>query len=250
MMDVLSFVKNELGLNAYKDSYLLRRINARMIRRGVKNLSDYLKLLKNDEKEVLALKDALSINVTSFFRNPEVWQKLKEILEQDTKPLKAWSAACADGREPYSLAMLCEEIGRDVKIIATDVDVDALNTARKGVYESFNADLMRELSFIGDVKKYVDIDGRKFRIKPLIKRKVIFIRHDVIKNAPPGSDFDLVLCRNFLIYIEPKFKPKVTENLYLALKKDGILVLGKTESLPVEGYFEPVDRINKIFRRV
>jgi len=76
------------------------------------------------------------------------------------------------------------------------------------------------------------------------------MRHDMIKNAPPASDFDLVLCRNFLIYIEPEFKPKVTENLYLSLKRDGILVLGKTESLPVEGYFEPVDRLNKIFRRV
>ncbi|AEA47469.1 CheR family methyltransferase [Archaeoglobus veneficus] len=251
MTDVLSFVKNELGLRAYKDSYLMRRINARMIRRGIRDTEEYLKILQEDKEEIRALKDALSINVTAFFRNPEVWQKLKEILEEDDTPIKAWSAACADGREPYSLAMLCEEIGRDIKIIATDIDEDALAAARRGVYEDSSVtNLMKELSFIGNIEKYVEIDGKTFRVKPSIKRKVTFMRHDMIRNAPPASDFDLVLCRNFLIYIEPEYKPKVTENLYLALKKGGILVLGKTESLPVEGYFEAVDRINRIYRRV
>jgi len=251
-MDVLTYIKNELELKAYKESYLMRRVSARMIRRGVKTTDEYLRLLKNDKEEVLALKDALSINVTSFFRNPEVWQRLKEILEEENeKKLKAWSAACADGREPYSLAMLCHEIGREVKIIATDVDKDALNIARKGVYRASGVtNLVKELSFIEDIEKYVEIDREIFRIKPDLKKKITFIKHDIIKNAPPASDFNLVLCRNFLIYIEPEFKPVVTENLHLALKKGGILVLGKTESLPVEGYFEAIDRTNKIFRRV
>ncbi len=251
MTDVLSFIKNELELKAYKESYLMRRVNARMIRRGVKSVEEYLKLLKNDKEEVTALKDALSINVTSFFRNPEVWQRLKEILEENDEPLKAWSAACADGREPYSLAMLCHETGHEVKIIATDIDEDALNIARKGIYRASSVtNLVKELSFIEDVERYVETDGEVFKIKPQIKKKVTFIKHDIIKNAPPASDFDLVLCRNFLIYIEPEFKPIVTENLYLALKRGGILVLGKTESLPVEGYFEAIDRVNRIFRRV
>ncbi len=251
-MDILDFVKNELGLAAYKDSYLLRRINARMIRRGIKSKEEYLRILKSDEKEVKALKDALSINVTSFFRNPEVWEKLKELLKDDKTPLKAWSAACSEGREPYSLAILCEEIGRDVKIIATDIDDDALWTARKGIYEDMGVtDIGKELmAFITDVKKYFDIYGNTYRIKPHLKKKITFIKHDIINDEPPAKNFDLVLCRNFLIYVEPKFKPVIAENIAKALKKGGILVLGKTENIPANDYFEVVDRVNRIYVRI
>jgi len=252
MSVLLDYVKKELGLVAYKESYLLRRINARMVRRGIKSEEEYLELLKSDENERRALKEALSINVTSFFRNPEVWGKLKEILKEDNTPLKAWSAACSDGREPYSLVMLCEEIGRDVKVIATDIDEEALQIARKGIYENIGlVDLEKELTaFLDDFKKYIDVRDSLYIIKPHIKRKVTFIKHDMIYDEPPAKDFDLVLCRNFLIYVEPKFKPTVAANIARAMKKGGILVLGKTENLPIEDNFEVIDRINKIYRKI
>jgi len=250
-MNVLDFLKNELGLEAYKDSYLLRRINARMVRRGIKSEEEYVRILRSDEEEVKALKDALSINVTSFFRNPEVWGKLRELLEVDKTPLKAWSAACSEGREPYSLAILCEEIGRDVKIIATDIDENALQIARRGVYANAGiADIRTELTaFINGVERYFDVDNDTYRVKPHLKRKVTFLRHDMIKDEPPAKDFDLVLCRNFLIYVEPKFKSTIVDNIARALKKGGILVLGKTENIPANEYFEVLDRVNRIYRR-
>ncbi|HID42806.1 MAG TPA: protein-glutamate O-methyltransferase CheR [Archaeoglobaceae archaeon] len=246
-MNLVEYLKNDLGLEAYKDGYLRRRINSRMIRRGITSEEEYLEILKKDKKELEALKDALSINVTSFFRNPEVWKKLRDLLEEtDEKYLKAWSAACSDGREAYSLAIICDEIGKDVEIIATDIDEDALFRARQAVYSNIS----EEISFLSDVHRYFIIDNGKSIIKPEIKRKVKFLKHDIIKEKPPSKNFNLVFCRNFLIYIESEHKPVVSRHIADSMKKGGIPVLGKTETLPIEGFFEAIDRTNKIYRRV
>lgn len=244
-MTLLSYVKSDLGLSAYKDSYLLRRLRARMIRNGIDSEKEYLNVLKKDKKELKALKDSLSINVTSFFRNPEVWDRLKDILN-DKQKIKVWSAACADGREPYSLAIISDQVGTDMKIIATDINKDALQKAREGVF----SDIDEELYYLKDGHNYFNISDGKYIVKPFLQKKVKFTNHDIINSPPPASDFDLVLCRNFLIYIEPENKYIVSEHLMESMKKGSLLVLGKTETLPIEKNFESVDRVNKIFRRI
>jgi len=245
-MNLVECLKNNFGLYAYKDSYLKRRVNSRMIRRGIRSEKEYLEILKKDRAELEALKDALSINVTSFFRNPEVWGKLKTLLSELSDKIKAWSAACSDGREAYSLAILCNEIGKKVEIIATDIDEDALTKARKAIY----FDIFEEISCLKDARRYFAFENGKAEVLPEIRKKIKFLRHDIIKERPPSRDFNLVLCRNFLIYIEPEHKHVVARNIAESLKKDGILVLGKTETLPTESLFEPLDRTNKIYRRI
>jgi len=244
-MKLLDYVKNDLGLSAYKDSYLMRRLNSRMVRLGITSEGEYLNLLKTSRKELDALKDALSINVTSFFRNNEVWDKLRVLLKERGH-VKIWSAACSEGREPYSLAIICEEIGTKADIIATDIDQDALNIAKKGEYNNVE----EELSYLRDIDKYFVTQNGKVIVKPFLKSNIRFVRHNMINDPPPSRDFDFVLCRNFLIYVEQKHKPVIAQNIAKALKKGGILVLGKTETLPYEGFFEPIDRVNKIFRKV
>lgn len=165
-MTLLSYVKSDLGLSAYKDSYLLRRLRARMIRNGIDSEKEYLNVLKKDKKELKALKDSLSINVTSFFRNPEVWDKLKDILK-DKQKIKVWSAACADGREPYSLAIISDQVGTDVKIIATDISKDALQKAREGVF----SDIDEELYYLKDAHNYFNISDGKYIVKPFLQKK-------------------------------------------------------------------------------
>lgn len=246
-MTLLSYVKSDLGLSAYKDSYLMRRLRARMVRKGVETEKDYLNILKKDKKELKALKDSLSINVTSFFRNPEVWDRLKELLrEVKDKEIKVWSAACADGREPYSLAIISKQTGIEMKIIATDINNDALQKGREGVF--FNID--EELYYLKDANRYFNASDSRYAVKPFLQKNVEFCYHDIINSSPPANDFDLVLCRNFLIYIEPQNKYIVSEHLADSMKKGAILVLGKTETLPIEKKFESVDRVNKIFRRI
>jgi len=245
MTALLKYVKEDLGFGAYKESYLARRLHARMVRRGIESEEKYMEILKTDYQELLELKDALSINVTSFFRNPEVWNALKTILPRN-KTIQAWSAACSEGKEPYSIAILCEEIGVDVKIIATDVDDDALNKARQGVYRIDGKNEMMDINF----DKYFDTNGNEIRVKPHLKRKISFINNNLVKDPPPAKNFDLVMCRNFLIYVEPEHKPIVAKNIAESMTKGGFLVLGKTETLPIQNLFEPVDRVNKIFRRI
>ncbi|MFO7967873.1 MAG: protein-glutamate O-methyltransferase CheR [Archaeoglobaceae archaeon] len=246
-MTLLSYVKSDLGLSAYKDSYLMRRLRARMVRKGIESEKEYLKVLREDTLELKALKDSLSINVTSFFRNPEVWESLKGLLRNKGE-IKVWSAACADGREPYSLAIISDQIGVDMEITATDINKDALQKGREGTF--FNIE--EDLSYLKDAhthRYFISSDG-KYVVKPFLKKKVNFVHHDIINDPPPASDFDLVLCRNFLIYIEPENKPIVSEHLAESMKRGGLLVLGKTETLPIEKKFDVVDRINKIFRRI
>ncbi|MFP3909072.1 MAG: CheR family methyltransferase [Halobacteriota archaeon] len=244
-MNLLNYVKSDLGLSAYKDSYLMRRLRARMVRKGIESEKDYLNVLRRDKKELKALKDSLSINVTNFFRNPEVWDRLKELLK-GKEYIKTWSAACADGREPYSLAIISEQIGVDMRIISTDINKDALQKGREGIFYNIG----EELYYLKDVHRYFNASDGKYMVKSFLKKNVEFIFHDIINNPPPARDFDLVLCRNFLIYIEPENKSIVSKHLAESMKKGALLVLGKTETLPIEKKFEAVDRVNKIFRRI
>jgi len=257
---VLEFIESEMEFESafYNDAYLDRRITARMRRTDVEDYREYHRLLKRDADECEALLDSLSINVTGFFRNPEAWEKLRSVLRElsaDRRRVRIWSAPCADGREPYSVAMLAlddpdiDETG--VEITATDINPEILREARRGVYEtSQTTDIAEELEPIDDYEAYVDREGDSFSVRDPVKDLATFERHDLIRGEPKEG-FDLVLCRNLLIYIDSSYKVPIFETILGSLGEDGHLMIGMTETLPAEcrDQFEPVYKRQRIYKR-
>jgi chemotaxis protein methyltransferase CheR len=258
---VLQYLERTGGFatSHYDDSYLNRRVTARMRRRDTDTYEEYLAVLKDEEDEQTALLDALSINVTGFFRNPDVWEKLREILRELTEgygTVQVWSVPCADGREPYSVAMLAlddpEVSARQVSITASDIDPEALREARRGVYESTRTtDIEEELSAIDNYDEYVDREGSRIEVGTEVSDMVSFDQHDLIRGDDRGQ-FDLVVSRNFLIYIDGEYKRPIVETLAGSLREGGYLVIGKTETIPrsFRERFEPVDKRLRIYKHV
>ncbi|MFB6268442.1 MAG: protein-glutamate O-methyltransferase CheR [Halobacterium sp.] len=258
--DLLAFVESEtdFATSYYDDSYLDRRVSARMRRRDADSYADYLDVLRSDESERAELLDTLSVNVTQFFRDQKVWSALRDVLvdSADDGGVSVWSAACADGREPYSIAMLALDAGipaRDVDILATDIDEDALDRARQGYYESTRtADIREQLDFLDDPLEYVEERGdRGFVVADHVKDLVTFERHDLITDDPK-SGFDLVCCRNVCIYIDKQYKRPILDTVSASIRPGGHLVLGQTETLPsgVKEGFEAADPRIRIYRRL
>jgi chemotaxis protein methyltransferase CheR len=258
--DLLAFVEAEtdFATSYYDDSYLDRRVSARMRRRDADSYDEYLDILRDDESERAELLDTLSVNVTQFFRDQKVWSALVAVLEDAAEDgsVSIWSAACADGREPYSIAMLALDAGlpaHKVNILATDIDEDALSRAREGYYESTRtADIRDQLDFLDDPLEYVDTDGdRGFRVADHVKDLVTFERHNLITDDPK-SGFDLVACRNVCIYIDKQYKRPILDTVSASIKSGGHLVLGQTETLPsgVKQGFEAADPRIRIYRRL
>lgn len=245
----------EFATSYYNNAYLDRRISARMRRVATDTYEEYRQLLAEDESEQTALLDFLSVNVTGFFRNPSVWERLRPALRtlaSERRRISAWSAPCSDGREPYSLAMLAleEELDARMRITGTDIDADALERARAGVYETTRTtDIGEELAPLTSHERYVDRDGDRFAVSEAVQSLVSFDCHDLITGRARGP-FDLVLCRNLLIYIDAEHKRPVFETITRSLRDGGYLVIGKTESLPAvfREAFTPVDKKRRIYR--
>jgi chemotaxis protein methyltransferase CheR len=255
---LLEYIEEAMGFatSMYNDAYLDRRISARMRRNDAADYRAYRRLLESDEEEQQALLDALSVNVTSFFRNPDVWEALRPVLRELTSSgrTKVWSAACSDGREAYSLAMLAHddpEVRADrVDIVGTDIKREILRAAKRGEYRASETnDLASQLAPIGDYERYVDHDDGCYRVSREITRMVDFRRHDLIRQSPP-DEFDLVLCRNLFIYVDADAKRAVFETLGSGLRPGGYLTIGMTETVPAEcrSWFEPVEKRLRIYR--
>jgi chemotaxis protein methyltransferase CheR len=192
--DLLEYIQAEMDFESgfYNDAYLDRRITARMRRTDHDDYSEYKQLLQRDDDEQEALLDSLSINVTGFFRNPEAWEKLRGVLAELTdtnRRVRIWSAPCADGREPYSVAMLAMDdddiTDRNVEITGTDINPDILEEARSGVYEtSQTSDIESELAPLSDFSTYVDQQEDCFAVRDSVKNKVSFEQHDLIRGDP------------------------------------------------------------------
>jgi len=258
--DLLEYIQAEMDFESgfYNDAYLDRRITARMRRTDHDDYTEYKQLLERDDGEQEALLDSLSINVTGFFRNPEAWEKLRTVLAELTdthRTVRIWSAPCADGREPYSVAMLAmddDDINdRNIEITGTDINRDILEEARAGVYQtSQTSDIESELEPLSDFSAYVDQQEDCFEVRDSVKETVTFEQHDLIR-GDPKRNFDLVLCRNLLIYIDSSFKTPIFETIRGSLREGGYLMIGMTETLPSEcrDDFEPVHKQQRIYRR-
>ncbi len=204
--------KLDIPVKNYKLSYIRRRISSRMKRCGFENFEDYYRYLKGNPREYDELFMSLSINVTQFFRNPEVFEKIKEIVLPEmlkiaknriTKSINIWSVGCADGREPYSMAILLIETIKErynINIIGTDISKKSINFAKKGVYKSTPTDnIESQLTFIKNrISRYFEYEDGVYMIKDNVKRYVKFIEHNIITDEPL-KNMDIVMCRNLKI---------------------------------------------------
>ena len=257
MLRLLS-VRVGVDFTHYKKSTLQRRIAHRMVLRGVDHEAQYLRLLEKEVPEVDALfRDAL-IHVTSFFRDPEVFQTLRErVLPQIVKrkqlgePIRLWVPGCSTGEEVYSLAIcLLEVLPADVErpriqIYATDISEAAIARGRAGVYPK---SISREVS-AARLKRFFSVCTDGYQVAKALREACIFARQDVASD-PPFARIDLISCRNLLIYFDAELQKKVLPTLHYALNPGGYLVLGLSEgSSSFHDLFEAVDPKQKIFAK-
>ncbi len=256
----------DLNLNQYKDKYIERRLNARINMTHVGNLVGYLALLKKDQEELNTLKDFLTINVTEFFRNMETFDALnRDIIPAIIKSkesgssntIRVWSAGCSSGQEPYTLAILFLEAFEKLRknhrllIIATDIDKKSLENAKSGRYESNIIEGIPKHLLI----KYFDKMGDEYQVKPFVQDCINFKYLDLASDD--GSDvagiaaYDLIVCRNVIIYFKKELKKSLFMRFYTKLRKNGYLVIGKGESLSGDAktLMEDVNLSERIYQK-
>jgi two-component system, chemotaxis family, CheB/CheR fusion protein len=244
--------------HGYKPASLARRIRKRMDTVGVDSFARYQDYLEVHPDEFASLFNTILINVTSFFRDSAAWDVVRTLAvpqiisgKAPGETIRVWSAGCATGEEAYTLAMvLCEELGEEefrerVKIYATDVDEDALNTARHAAFSDHHvASVPPEL-----LDKYFEQGDQIHTFRKDLRRQVIFGRHDLINDAPI-SRIDLLACRNTLMYLNAETQAKVLNRLHFALNSGGFLLLGRAETLMAHGQaFVSVDLKRRLSRK-
>lgn len=259
-------VKELLGFNVfqYKDSYIGRRFDSRLRAYHLESYDAYWELLKRDEKEQEKLLQELTINVTEFFRDPPVFEILRQQviprLLQKSGRIRVWSAGSSDGKEAYSLAMLFNEaLGEQraaarVEILGTDIDADCLVDARLGRYESHpgitQTDVAKQLRFLAHPEQFLVIEGNQFQVKPAVKSMVRFEYHDLI-SGPKKRNIDIILCRNVVIYFTRELQEVLYQDFFNALNPGGFFVMGKTETLvgPSRTLFTPFNLMERIYQK-
>jgi chemotaxis protein methyltransferase CheR len=218
-----------VSCESYKDKCLRRRVAVRMRARGVHTYDDYSRLLDDDAHEYEQLLDALTINVTKFYRNAETWSALRPYLQTlaNARPLlRVWSAGCASGEEPYTIAVLLADIPAKGFIDATDVDRLSLERTRQASYpESAFTEMPAELK-----RRYFTAESPRQPV-PSVRALVQVLAHDLMREAPPHAPYDLVVCRNVVIYFERQAQERLFQVFVDALAPGGVLLLGKVETL-------------------
>ena len=263
------FDKTGLDFSGYHDNLIEGRINNRIHLLRLNSVDSYLSYLQENSAELDILTDSLTVNVSEFFRNPITFDYLSDVLlpsiisrkaGQGQNSIRIWSAGCATGEEPYSVAIILDSIQKkinshlNISIIATDIDNKSLAKAKEGVY---SASVLKNIRY-----KYVDDyfinENGHFYIKEEIKKMVSFSFYDLLDQhsyAPPDSmfgDFDIILCRNVLIYFQDFKQHMIFDKLARALEVNGYLVLGETESLPdkFSGTFNELPYFLNIYHKI
>ncbi len=250
----------KVDFSEYKMPTIGRRIQRRMALRESEKLSNYVMLLQRDRNEVIALYQDLLINVTSFFRNPEAFDVLKQVVYpailqsrgSATVPIRIWVPGCSTGEETYSHAISLFEYLEDrkfdipVQIFGTDLSEEAIQRARAGIYkESIEADLTPER-----LRRFFHkLDGT-YQISKIVRDSCVFSTQNVFSD-PPFSRIDLVSCRNVMIYLGQTLQKRVIPTFHYALNTTGFLMIGNTEGLVGAGseLFELADKKHKIYRK-
>jgi two-component system CheB/CheR fusion protein len=260
---VISLVRSrtKLDFSPYKAGTLRRRIERRMSLAAIPpdNMQRYLGVLRGDGEELGVLSRDLLINVTSFFRDKNVFALLESTIipalvqrHADGTPIRAWIVGCSTGEEAYSLVILLREALAEARlhvklqVFASDVDTDAVAFARDGQYpESIEADVSQ-----ARLSRFFSRENGRYVVSPDVRAAVVFTVQDILTDAP-FSRLDLVSCRNLLIYLRPDAQAKVISLLHFALAENGILLLGNSETAgDLDGRFEVIAKAERVYRHI
>jgi two-component system CheB/CheR fusion protein len=256
---ILAIIKSSIGydLQFYKKNTLIRRILRRMGLKNIKEMRAYIKVLKDNPLEIKTLFHDLLIGVTEFFRDPATWKFLRDnILNNllndipDGTPLRIWVPGCSTGEEAYSLAILIKELSTELnkpynaQIFATDIDSPSIKKARTGLFPSN----IKEQIPAKWLDRYFYLESKGYRIDRSIRESIVFAEQNLISD-PPFSELDLISCRNLLIYFTPETQQSITDLFNFALKRNGYLVLGNSETVRQESEkFKQISKKAKVFQ--
>ena len=253
------FIEQTLKIQCsnYKEDYIKRRLLSRMRSTSTATYNDYLKYLKDNPPELENLRNALTINVTEFFRDNDVYDLVrKEVLPsifKTRKSIRIWCAGCSTGEEPYSLAMILSDLMAADKtlsgqIFATDIDEVVLKKAKDGIYSEKS---MGKLSETQIHRHFTKLPDGTYQVKPHLQALIRFRPHDLMSGQPISRFLDMITCRNVTIYFTEKQKDDLARTFHGALVPGGYYVMGKTEYLgrEVETLFAPVNSIQKVYRK-
>ena len=244
----------------YKRNTIYRRVERRMGIHQITRIAGYVRYLQENPQELDLLFKELLIGVTSFFRDPEAWQVLRDsalpmlLTGEPTAPLRAWVAGCSTGEEAYSLAIVFKEVAEKLKpqkdfklqIFASDLDRDAIDKARQGLFlDNISADVSP-----AQLQRWFTKEDRGYRVRNEIREMIIFSQHSLIMD-PPFTKLDFLSCRNLLIYLSPEMQRKLFPLFHFSLNMGGILLLGSAETVGnFTNLFSTVHGKSRIFRRI
>ncbi|WP_400163785.1 CheR family methyltransferase [Brevibacillus sp. TJ4] len=245
--DFLGFIQSVkkmtgIDLALYKEAQMKRRLTSLRLKRGYNTFAQYFDAISANKELFYEFLDRMTINVSEFFRNPGRWDvlenKILPRLAQQSGKIKCWSAACSTGEEPYTLSLILLKKKFDATLLATDIDEGALAKAKQGVYtERSLQDCPKEL-----LSKYFIKDAMSYRITDEVKNRVTFKKHNLLADSF-DAQFDLIICRNVMIYFTEEAKHELYHKFSRALKPGGVLFVGSTEQIfqPQQYQFEAED---------
>ncbi len=250
--------RRQFDLGQYKDRCIRRRIAKRLRACEIADFNSYLNRLTLDSDELDTLLATISIHVSQFFRNPGTYQILEqkilpELIQQaqkeKRKKLTLWSAGCATGEEPYSLALLVDDLKSndvDISVVATDISKPVLEIARKGIYDKGR---LREVPPAAMLNYFVERDDG-YQLIERIRQQVEFKHHNIM-TAEEFPQVDLILCRNVMIYFTREEQEKILTRFASILPENGVLVLGRSETMTgvIRNYFKSEFPVERIYRR-
>jgi len=222
-----------IDLNCYKSPQMKRRLDAYLLRVKASSWPEYLRRLDDDPRERQRFKDYLTINVTSFFRDADKFEAFRrEILPKllsSTRTLNIWSAGCSEGPEAYTLAILLDSAapGQRLRLWATDIDPVALAKAKAG--GPYTADAVSGVPSMFLARYFTPVPGG-YHVKPSLQKNISFQEHNLLRD-PIRDRFDLIVCRNVIIYFTEEAKTALFERFSQALRPDGVLFIGATETI-------------------
>jgi len=247
-----------IDFSSYKEDTLLRRLEKRKALQGATSAEAYQTFIRRNPEELHALQHLFLVSVSSFFRDRESFAALRNALtdmlahKPTDEAVQVWVPGCASGEEVYTLAILLQELTqewrapREITITGSDLNPDALETARAGVYR---ATAFKEMDAAMQARYFLP-KGGDFEVDPALRARVRFERRDVL-GGPPGTSLDLVSCRNLLIYMKSPLQDRLIKSFHQALRAQGLLFIGQSESLSFVGnaMFTPIDPYHRLFRR-
>jgi len=241
----------------YSKEHIIRRVEHFYKSLGFKNFLSFEEAILEDQKLFKDLTLDISINVTTLFRNPQTYQHLRQLIKskfKDKLSIKIWCAGCSSGEEPYSIAILLKELGLLEKslIYATDINNIILEQGKNGLYSTKSFQLFEKQyeksGAIGKLENYFTNYDTFVSINKDIKKRILFFRHNLVTDAPL-NEFQLILCRNVIIYFDNFLKQKVFDLFDDSLQENGVLVLGESENYDNRKNFITLDKENKLYEK-